>query len=182
MRERVESSSEYSWILYAIAMLIVGGLAGYILANVKTSAAPTAAPAAATVPVVAPASSMQDFAAAVDAGNRFYDAQRYEDAIPYYQRALTFNPKDVNVSTDLGTALWYAGRADAALVQYDQSLAIDRTHAQTLFNVGVVRADGKHDYAGAIDAWESLLKANPAYPAAEKVRSLIADARSKAGS
>ena len=181
MKEHVESPSQYSWILYAIAMLLVGGLAGYILANAggpsrpaSTTPAPTAA-----VPVAAPAASMPTFAEAVDAGNRFYDAQRYEDAIPYYQKALTFNANDVNVSTDLGTALWYTGRADAALVQYDHSLAVDPSHGQTLFNVGIVQADGKHDYAAAIDAWERLLKANPGYAAADKVRALIDNARSK---
>lgn len=183
MRERVEGPSQYAWIVYAIAVLIVGGLAGYILANTANAkpapSASTNATAAAPVPIAAPASAMQTFGEAVDAGNRFYDAQRYEDAIPYYQRALTFNPNDVNVSTDLGTALWYVGRADAALAQYDHSLALDRTHAQTLFNVGVVRADGKHDYAGAVAAWEQLLNANPAYPGADKVRSLIADAKRK---
>ncbi len=183
MRERVESPAQYSWIVYAVAMLVVGGLAGYILANAgarqSTSVNPqSAVPGPQSVaPLAAPASAITTFADAADAGNRFYDAQRYEDAIPYYQKALSFNANDVGVSTDLGTALWYAGRADAALAQYDHSLALDRTHAQTLFNVGVVRADGKHDYAGAIDAWESLLKANPDYQAAEKVRSLISDAR-----
>ncbi|HZP49052.1 MAG TPA: tetratricopeptide repeat protein [Vicinamibacterales bacterium] len=185
MRERVESPSHYSWIVYAVAMLIIGGLAGYILANAASRPSTGATPQSslpnpqAPAPVVAPAASMTTFADAVDAGNRFYDAQRYEDAIPYYQKALSFNANDVNVSTDLGTALWYVGRADAALAQYDHSLSLDRTHAQTLFNVGVVRADGKHDYAGAIDAWESLLRANPAYPAADKVRSLIGDAQRK---
>ncbi len=183
MKERLESSSQYSWIVYAVAMLIVGGLAGYILANAsgRPSAAvsPQAQASVPAAPIAPPASSMTTFADAVDAGNRFYDAQRYADAIPYYEKALTFNANDINVSTDLGTALWYVGRADAALAQYDHSLTLDRTHAQTLFNLGIVRAEGKHDYAAAIEAWESLLKANPSYPAADKVRSLIADARGK---
>ena len=179
MRERVEHQSQYAWILYAVAMLIVGGLAGYIVANVKTSPATAAAAPAAALPVAAPASSIQTFAEAVEAANRFYDAQRFGDAIPYYERAMTFNGNDINVSTDLGTALWYAGRADAALAQYEHSLSLDRTHAQTLFNLGIVRADGKHDYAGAVDAWETLLKAHPEYASADKVRTLIADARSK---
>ena len=181
MKERVERSSQYAWIVYAVAMLMVGGLAGYILANVggRQTALPPSGALQAAVPVALPASSMPTFGEAVDAGNRFYDAQRYADAIPYYEKALTFNPNDINVSTDLGTALWYVGRADAALAQYDRSLAIDRTHAQTLFNLGIVRSDGKRDYAGAIDAWEALLKANPTYPAADKVRALISDARAK---
>jgi tetratricopeptide (TPR) repeat protein len=184
MHERVESPSQYSWIVYAVAMLIVGGLAGYILANIGSrqsqpqlqSAIPNPQSA---IPIVAPASSMQTFVEAVDAGNKLYDAKRYDDAIAYYQKALTFNANAIDVSTDLGTALWYTGRADAALAQYDQSLALDRTHAQTLFNVGIVRADGKHDYAGAIDAWESLLRAHPDYTSADNVRALITAAQAK---
>jgi tetratricopeptide (TPR) repeat protein len=180
MRERVEPPNQYAWIVYAVAMIGVGALVGYIIAsNNQSGRATSVAPAAAAVPVVPPASSMQTYGEAVDAGNRFYDAQRYQDAIPYYQRALTFNQSDVNVSTDLGTALWYTGRVDAALAQYDRSLAIDRHHAQTLFNLGIVRADGKHDYAGAVEAWETLLNTTPNYAAADKVRTLIADARKK---
>jgi tetratricopeptide (TPR) repeat protein len=179
MRERIEAPNKYSWIAYAFAMILVGGLAGYMISLITDSHSTSTSAANAVVPIALPASSMQTFGEAVDAGNRFYDARRYEDAIPYYQRALTFNPSAINVSTDLGTAFWYTGRTDAALAQYDRSLAIDNHHAQTLFNLGLVRADGKHDYAGAIETWETLLKTNPNYSAADKVRSLIADAKRK---
>jgi len=117
--------------------------------------------------------------AAVNAGNLLYDAQRYQEAIGFYEQALALKPSDINVSTDLGTALWYAGRADDALAQYDRSLALNATHAQTLFNIGIVRADGKHDYAGAVAAWDKLLTTNPDYPAGARVQTLMADARSK---
>jgi len=117
----------------------------------------------------------------VKAGNLLYDAQRYAEAIDFYKQAFALNPADINVSTDLGTALWYAGRADEALAQYQKSLAIDASHAQTLFNVGIVRADGKRDYAGAIEAWDALLKANPAYPDAAKVRTLMSGAHARSG-
>ena len=119
------------------------------------------------------------YSQAVKAGNLLYDGQRYVEAIGFYQQAFALNPKDINVSTDLGTALWYSGRADEALAQYERSLAINATHAQTLFNVGIVRADGKRDYAGAAAAWEKLLQTNPDYPAVGRVRTLIADARQK---
>lgn len=82
-------------------------------------------------------------------------------------------------SWDLGTALWYAGRPDDALAQYAKSLAIAPTHAQTLFNVGVVRADGKGDFAGAITSWNALLQSHPDYTDAARVRTLIEDARTK---
>jgi tetratricopeptide (TPR) repeat protein len=190
MRERIEPPSQYAWLVYAVAMLLVGALAGYIL-SVQASG-PTAAPtvpAATSAPVVNEselrayrdilARDPKNTDAAVKAGNLLYDAQRYVEAIAFYQQAFAIRPTNIDVSTDLGTALWYAGRADEALAQYEKSLAINPVHAQTLFNVGIVRADGKHDYAGAVAVWELLLKSNPEYPEAVRVRSMIADARSK---
>ena len=61
----------------------------------------------------------------------------------------------------------------------DKSLGIDASHAQTLFNIGIVRADGKRNYAGAIAVWETLLKLNPGYPEVAKVKNLITDAHTK---
>jgi tetratricopeptide (TPR) repeat protein len=182
MKERVESPSQYAWIVYAVAMLGVGGLAGYILANTSSRQSANYSRPVPAVQSAVSSPQSQTFAEAVDAGNKLYDAQKYDDAIPYYRRALALSGNDIDVSTDLGTALWYTGRPDEALAQYDRSLALDRAHAQTLFNVGVVRADGKHDYAGAIDAWESLLKVHPDYANADKVRSLIDGAKTKLSS
>jgi tetratricopeptide (TPR) repeat protein len=195
MREYDESPTQYAWIVYAIATMMVGGLAGYIVAVQNGHAAPSvvattaAPPQTAPVPVVDEselrayreilARDPKNLAAATRAANLLYDAQRYAEAISFYQQAFALNPEDIDVSTDLGTALWYSGRADEALAQYERSLAINATHAQTLFNVGIVRADGKRDYAGAAAAWEKLLRTNPDYPAVARVQTLIADARQK---
>jgi Flp pilus assembly protein TadD len=194
MREYDESPAQYAWIVYTVAALMFGGLAGYIVAVENGRAAPsaaatTAAPPAAPTPVVDEselrayreilARDPKNVAAAVKAGNLLYDGQRYVEAIGFYQQAFALNSTDINVSTDLGTALWYSGRADEALAQYERSLAINAMHAQTLFNVGIVRADGKQDYAGAAAAWEKLLQTNPDYPAVARVKTLIADARQK---
>src|SRR3954451_15307447 len=172
-----------------MAAAVVGLLAGYMMATegargpVTTRLSP--APVAAATPVVDEselrayrdilARDPKNVTAAVKAGNLLYDAQRYPEAIGFYQQAFALNTRDINVSTDLGTALWYAGRADEALTQYERSLTIDPAHAQTLFNLGIVRADGKHDYAGAAGAWEKLLATSPAYPNAANVRELLAD-------
>ena len=196
MREYYEDERKYAWIVYAVCALMVGGLAGYILAIAGTrpgagAAAQTAAAAQssaqATVVDEGALRAYRDILtrdpknlqAAVNAGNLLYDAHRYVEAIPFYQQAFALNGSDINVSTDLGTALWYAGRPDDALGQYERSLAISPTHAQTLFNVGIVRADGKHDYPGAVVAWEKLLATSPSYQNAAGVRELLADARLK---
>jgi tetratricopeptide (TPR) repeat protein len=110
-------------------------------------------------------------------GNKLYDAGRYAEAVPYYQQSLANDPKNVNVSTDLGTALFYAGRADEALVQLEKSLALDARHAQTLFNIGIVKRDGKNDRKGAVEAWERLLATDPGYADASKVQALIAETK-----
>ncbi len=195
MAERFESERQYQWIVYALATLIVGALAGYILANQGAPRAPAGgAPPAATAPS-APAAVVDEaelrayrdilardpknVQAAVKAGNILYDAQRYAEAIPFYQQAFAANPSDISVSTDLGTALWYAGRPDEALAQYEKSLAINPTHQQTLFNMGIVKADGKHDYAGAVVLWQKLLKEHPDYPDAAHLKTLLADAQQK---
>jgi tetratricopeptide (TPR) repeat protein len=116
--------------------------------------------------------------AATDLANRLYDAGRYVEAIPYYQQAHAIDPKNVSVSTDLGTALYYAGRPDEALAQLERSLAADPKHAQTLFNIGIVKRDGKKDAKGAVEAWERLLQVDPNYPEAARVRALIAESKS----
>lgn len=189
-----ESDQRYTWIAYAIAALMVGGLGGYVLAVQGTrSAGSVAATSSATTSSSAPvvdegalrayrdilARDPKNAQAAVSAANILYDAQRYAEAIPLYQQAFALNPSDINISTDLGTALWYSGRPDEALAQYDKSLALNATHAQTLFNTGIVKSEGKRDYLGAVAVWEKLLATNPAYPDVAKVRGLITDAQQK---
>jgi cytochrome c-type biogenesis protein CcmH/NrfG len=110
-------------------------------------------------------------------GNLYYDAQQYSTAVDYYGRALKTRPSDVFVRTDMGTALWYTGNVDAALLQFDAALSFEPNNPNTLFNRGVVRWQGKQDAAGAIADWKKLLATNPAYPGRNQVEQLIAQAQ-----
>ena len=184
-------------IVSGVAGMLFGIIVGYLLATQPgasrfSSTAEAAAPAAATAattPVVND-SELQAYKdilkadpkntrVATDLANRLYDAGRYSEAIPYYQQAFANDPKNVMVSTDLATSLFYAGRSDEALAQFDKSLSINPNHAQTLFNVGIVKRDGKNDPKGAIAAWERLLTAAPDYPDAAKVRSMIGELKAR---
>lgn len=115
--------------------------------------------------------------AAIQLGDLLYDAGRFAEAVPYYRQALSVQPENANVSTDLGTALFYSGRPDEALAQYGVTLATDPNHAPTLFNIGVVRLEGKRDPRGAIEAWERLISAHPSSPDAAKARTRLEDAK-----
>ena len=98
----------------------------------------------------------------------------------YYERGLTITPDNPDVLTDLGTAYWYAGSPDKALADFQKSLKIRPNHPGTLFNMGVVKWQGKGDPAGAVAAWQELLKTNPDYPQRQQVEEFIAKAKQHA--
>ena len=115
-------------------------------------------------------------------GNLYYDAQQYPVAIGYYGRALTSKPSDVAVRTDLGTAYWYMGKADEAIAEFNKALAFAPNNPNTLFNLGLVKWQGKHDGPSAIADWKKLLAMNPGYEARDKVEQMLADVEKQTAS
>jgi cytochrome c-type biogenesis protein CcmH/NrfG len=184
-----------------VVVLIIGALGGYLLHSSSGSsdtASTASAPPSASLPpsalTNAPAqvleaqtkpllqrldSNPKDVSAMTELGNVYFDASQWTTAIGYYARALNETPKNTDVRTDMGIAYYYSGDSDRALKEFEVALKDDPRHVQTLFNVGVVKLGGKNDPKGAIAAWESLLKIDPAYPERTKVESMLADARTK---
>jgi cytochrome c-type biogenesis protein CcmH/NrfG len=119
-----------------------------------------------------------DAASRIELANMYFDAGRFPDAITWYQQALKIQPKDVNVSTDLGIAYYYTNDADKALAQFDRSLAIDPNHAKTLLNIGIVRAFGKQDLKGAAAVWQKILDVAPSSEEARAARQALDGVRS----
>jgi cytochrome c-type biogenesis protein CcmH/NrfG len=153
--------------------LVVGWLIGsQQAAPPATVPSAAAAPAAAPEAPAAPALDVQRAAQleqtakaepsnATELGNLYFNAERYDLAIPWYEQAQRLDPKDVNVSTDLGVCYYYTNQADRALQQLDHSLSIDPKHVKTLFNQGIVRAFGKQDLAGAEQSWQRVVALAP---------------------
>src|SRR3972149_1437239 len=185
MRTQQQKSFSALTAVTGIAGILLGVIVGYIIgAGPAMAESPGAAAPAAQATAVVTDAELQAYRdiltrdpknakAATDLANRLYDAGRYAEAIPYYRQAPALDPKNGNVSTDLATALYYAGRPDEALVQLERSLEADPRHAQTLFNIGIGKRDGKKDGKGAIEAWRRLLEIDPNYPDAARVRSLL---------
>jgi tetratricopeptide (TPR) repeat protein len=119
-----------------------------------------------------------DAAVRAELGNLYFDAERYAEAIQWYEASLKIDARNANVSTDLGVAYYYANQADRALAQFDRSLAIDPGHAKTLLNLGVVRAFGKQDLAGATAAWQQVIARSPDSAEGRAARQMIEAVRS----
>ncbi len=114
-----------------------------------------------------------DPAPALQLANLFFDQRQYDQAVPWYQKALQLDPKNVSARTDLGTCFFNLGKPDEALGEFRQSLAIDPRHEPTLFNVVVVNLEGKHDLRAAREAWEKLHRLNPNYPNLDSLKQKI---------
>jgi cytochrome c-type biogenesis protein CcmH/NrfG len=113
-------------------------------------------------------------------GNIYYDAQIFPVAIDYYQKVLTADPKNASVRTDLATALFYSNDPDHSIIEFDRALKDDPKNGNALFNRGIVKWQAKMDVKGAVADWELLLKENPNYEQADKVRMYIAQAKKHA--
>jgi tetratricopeptide (TPR) repeat protein len=188
-------------VVLGIAGVFFGLLVGWILGSqsgARTSEPPPAAAQAAPGPAAPGAPSTpppldqarvddltrkaeaapRDAALRAELGNLFFDAERYPDAIKWYEASLEIDGRNPNVSTDLGVAYYYANQADRALAQFDRSLAIDPSHAKTLLNIGVVRAFGKQDLAGATAAWQQVIARAPDSAEGRAARQMIDAVRS----
>ncbi len=103
---------------------------------------------------------------------------QFPEAAAYFQKAVNADPKNVAARTDLASCLFYNGDADGAIQQLQQSLSYDPKDANSLFNLGIIRLQAKNDPAGAVTAWQQLLKLNPTLASDKKaeVEKLIAQA------
>ena len=118
-----------------------------------------------------------DASIATKIGNLYDDAKMYPKAIEYYEKSVKLSPANPDVLTDLGTAYFYNGNPDQALKDFDRALKVRPNYAQTLFNMGIVKWQGKNDIKGAVAVWNQLLQTNPDYPDKQKVEDLLAQAR-----
>ena len=177
-------------IVFAIAGMCFGVILGWVIgvqqAGGRFSASP--APTAAAPAQGAPAGQAQappldearvqslmtvitndpkNAGAAVQLGNTYFDAERYPDAIKWYEESLRLDPSNPDASTDLGVSFYYTGQTDRALQQFTHSLTLNPKHTKTLLNQGIVLAFGKQDLAGAQASWKQVVELAPGSPEAQ---------------
>lgn len=169
-------------IVVGVSGLVFGLLVGWVIGTQQApgpsaglAAAPSAQAAPSGMPAARPAldeaqvTALKNIAAGdpanvqsrVQLGNLYFDAERYQDAIQWYDEALRLNPRDVDVSTDLAVCYYYTNQPDRAVSQLEASLRIDPKHTKTLLNLGIVRSFGQQDLAGAMAAWQQVTTIAP---------------------
>ena len=185
-----------AFVVYAATGALFGLIVGWILGTQQATGrvpvpaqAPAAQTAAAAPPAAKPAideaqaSALRNIAekdpanvqSRVQLGNMYFDAERYQEAIRWYDEAFKLNDRDVNVSTDLGVCYYYTEQPDRAIRQLEESLRIDPKHTKSLLNLGIVKAFGKQDLAGASAAWEEVVRLDPASAEAQAAQRALAN-------
>jgi hypothetical protein len=111
------------------------------------------------------------------AGAIYYTTHQFKQASVYYGKAVQVEPKNVPFRVKLATSLFSSGDPDGAIAQLNQALSYDPKDANTLFDLGMIKLQGKQDGKGAVAAWQQLLKLNPQLSADRKatVQKLMAD-------
>ena len=106
-------------------------------------------------------SNPNDSALLVQVGGIYHTTHRFKEAADYYSRALVSDPKNVAVRTKLASSLYRNGDIDGAIAQLNQALTYNPTDANALFDLGMIKLQGRSDPKGALSAWQHLLKTNP---------------------
>jgi tetratricopeptide (TPR) repeat protein len=191
-------------VVYALAGVAFGVIAGWIIGAQQASPrapAPATAIAESAPPPAATGTSSGTRAALLDESqvqalktvaerepsnavprtelaNLYFDAEKYSDAIKWYEDAARLAPNDPNVSTDLGVSYYYTNQPDKALEQFAHSLSLNPKHTKTLLNLGIVRAFGKQDLQGAAEAWQQVIQLAPDSPEGQASRRALESLRS----
>lgn len=170
-------------LVFLLSGVFFGVLVGWILGSQRLApvAAPVAVSAAApqagnsgqppSPPPVdeARATQLQEVAKAeptnaavrTELGNLYFDSERFDQAIPWYENALKLAPASVEISTDLGVSYLYTQQTDRAIAQFEHSVSINPKHLKTWLNIGIAKGMVKGDIPGGETAWKKVIELAP---------------------
>jgi len=179
-------------IHFAILGIILGATTGYIFAFYQVqSSMPRALPQASSAPPGHPDVSDEQLVGMVkDAlaknpndttlmtryANFLFDRQRFAEAVDWFQKAIALEPNNLDTRTDLGTALWSAGRKDQAMAEYLHILKVDPKHMATLHNLVIVHLE-ERNFTEADKVLKQMEAVDPKYEGLEPLKRRLAEVR-----
>ena len=123
----------------------------------------------------------EDVSSRLALGDLYFAAGRFEEAIPWYEQALTLSPESFDVSTNLGVSYYYAGQTAQAIDQFERTLEVEPRDPRALLSLGIVRAFGLQDLEGAMELWERVIEITPDSPEGRAARDSLERIRSAHG-
>lgn len=186
-------------LFFAISGIFFGLMVGWIIGSQRASVAPapvvqqtpsqTQAPTSAQQGPKAldeaqaaqlagqAASEPQNAAVRAQLGNLYFDADRFDQAIKWYEESLRIRPADPDVSTDLGIAYYYTNQPDRALDRFAHSLRVSPNHTKTMLNQGIVLAFAKQDLDAAAKSWQRVVDLAPDSPEGQAAKRALESLR-----
>lgn len=102
----------------------------------------------------------QDAESRTELGITFSDANRFAEAIPWFEQALAIQPRNLDLSSELARTYDLAGDAERAEKQFDAALAIDPKHPKALAYKGMFLAD-RQQITEAMALWDEVVRVSP---------------------
>lgn len=184
-------------LVYIIVALLVGLLGGFLIFSVtnknKGAAAPavpmgSGSPADYTMRITEAekivAQDPKNYLVWVQLGNDYFDTEQPQKAVNAYAKALEIDPNHqntANVLTDQGVMYRKMGLFDKAIANFERANALDPSHAQSLFNLGVVYANDLKQNDKAIAAWQKYLAIDGMSPQGQQVKAMVDELKAGGG-
>jgi len=118
-----------------------------------------------------------DLQATTRLANLFHDVQMWDQALPFYERAIELAPDNPDILTDLGVCYKNLRRFDDALAMFQRAHGGNPDHWQSQFNIAVVSAFDLGDYDRALETLEPLMLMNPLPPQVTDLHGAVLHAR-----
>ena len=139
-----QSGGAPGWIWFAVGTLALA-IALFAAIGITTREPPFGVPGASPIQANVADSLYQalkrdstNVADNIRLANLLYDTANFEKAVPFYRRAVTLDPLQIDARVDLAVSLHQSGRTGEALAELTQVLDVQPDHAVALFDLGVI--------------------------------------------
>jgi tetratricopeptide (TPR) repeat protein len=96
----------------------------------------------------------------IDKGDELFDEGKYDQAITYYDKALSLDPNDIDTLIIKGVSLNNLDKFEEAIEWYDKALAVDPNYINALYHKAI-SLDNMGDYEQAIAYFDKALALEP---------------------
>ncbi len=171
-------------IHFAILGIILGATTGYIFAFYQVqSSMPQVGPSTQNEKLQAMfkealAKNPNDPTLMMRYANYLFDLGRFNEAVEWFQKVVAMQPNNLDVRTDLGTALWNAGQKGKAMAEYQSILKADPKHMATLHNLVIVHLEERNS-AAADQVLKQMEEIDPKYEGLEPLKKRLAEIKGK---